>query len=198
MEASWVCCGFSHVQLFVTLWTVACQAPLSMGILQARILEWVAVPSSRGSSQRKDWTHVSYVFHTGRQAGPLPLVLLGSPSKQHLHQELASAGTPAYITLPKHFSQTVFTRQDQADQQCNLPNFRCPTLTSSGEPACWWPWWGEGDSSSLSCSVVSVSVVFTNPLISNQSWPYCRLLTELSKIIINSRFANYSSPCCFM
>ena len=30
---------------------VACQAPLSMEILQARILEWVAMPSSRGSSQ---------------------------------------------------------------------------------------------------------------------------------------------------
>ena len=30
--------------------TIACQAPLSMGILQARIVEWVAMPSSRGSS----------------------------------------------------------------------------------------------------------------------------------------------------
>ena len=30
--------------------TVAHQAPLSMGILQARTLEWVAMPSSRGSS----------------------------------------------------------------------------------------------------------------------------------------------------
>ena len=28
------------------------------GILQARILEWVAVPSSRGSSQPRDWTQV--------------------------------------------------------------------------------------------------------------------------------------------
>ena len=37
----------SCVLLFVTLWTVAHQAPLSMGILQARILEWVAMPSSR-------------------------------------------------------------------------------------------------------------------------------------------------------
>ena len=35
------------VQFFVTLWTVARQAPLSMGILQARILEWVAISSSR-------------------------------------------------------------------------------------------------------------------------------------------------------
>ena len=29
-------------------------------ILQARILEWVAVPFSRGSSQPRDWTRVSY------------------------------------------------------------------------------------------------------------------------------------------
>ena len=42
--------SLSHVQLFATLWTVALQVPLSMGILQARILEWVARPSSRGSS----------------------------------------------------------------------------------------------------------------------------------------------------
>ena len=39
--------SFSRVWLFVTLWTVARQAPLSMGILQARILEWVAMPSSK-------------------------------------------------------------------------------------------------------------------------------------------------------
>ena len=50
---------FSHAQLFATLWTVACQAPLSMGTLQARILEGVIMPSSRGSSQPRDWTYVS-------------------------------------------------------------------------------------------------------------------------------------------
>ena len=33
-------------QLFATLWTVVRQAPRSMGILQARILEGVAMPSS--------------------------------------------------------------------------------------------------------------------------------------------------------
>ena len=31
------------------------------GILQARILEWVALPSSRGSSQPRDWTQVSCI-----------------------------------------------------------------------------------------------------------------------------------------
>ena len=46
----------SVVPLFETPWTVACQAILSMGILQTRILEWVAMPSSRGFSWSKDWT----------------------------------------------------------------------------------------------------------------------------------------------
>ena len=35
----------SHVRLFATLWTVARQAPLSMGMLQQELLEWVAMPS---------------------------------------------------------------------------------------------------------------------------------------------------------
>ena len=33
---------FSHLQLIATSWTVVHQPSLSMGILQARILEWVA------------------------------------------------------------------------------------------------------------------------------------------------------------
>ena len=36
------------------------------GIRQARMLEWVATPSSRGSSQPRDQTHVSYVSCIGR------------------------------------------------------------------------------------------------------------------------------------
>ena len=41
-------------------------------ILQARILEWVAMPSSRGFSQPRDWTWVSCVSCI-RQTGSLPL-----------------------------------------------------------------------------------------------------------------------------
>ena len=41
---------FSCVWLFATLWTVSRQAPLFMGILQARILKWVAMSSSGESS----------------------------------------------------------------------------------------------------------------------------------------------------
>ena len=52
-------CMLSHfrgVWLFATLWTAACQTPLSMGILQARILEWVAVLSFSESSRSRDQT----------------------------------------------------------------------------------------------------------------------------------------------
>ena len=40
-------------------WTVACHAPVSIGILQARILEWLAMPFSRGSFQPRVRTLVS-------------------------------------------------------------------------------------------------------------------------------------------
>ena len=52
---------FSRVWLFVTLWTVARQVPLSVGILQARILEWVVISFSRSSSQLRDRTQVSRI-----------------------------------------------------------------------------------------------------------------------------------------
>ena len=46
--------------------TMDCSPPGSSvhGILQARILEWVAIPFSRRSSQSRDWTQVSCI--TGR------------------------------------------------------------------------------------------------------------------------------------
>ena len=53
-----LCLGVQGVQLFATPWTAAHQALLSMGILQARTLEWVAMPFSRGSSQPRDRTQV--------------------------------------------------------------------------------------------------------------------------------------------
>ena len=69
---------FSHVQLqlFATLWTVAHQALLSLGIPQVRILEWVAMPSSRESSKPRDWTHVCLLHW---QVGSLPVASPGKP-----------------------------------------------------------------------------------------------------------------------
>ena len=58
LYASFVLSRFSRVWLCVTLWIVARQASVH-GILQARILERVAMPSSSGSSQPRDWTRVT-------------------------------------------------------------------------------------------------------------------------------------------
>ena len=51
--------SLSRIQLFATPWTEARQAPLSTGILQERLQEWVAMPFSRGFSQPRDGTQVS-------------------------------------------------------------------------------------------------------------------------------------------
>ena len=69
--------SLSHVPLFATPWTIAHQTLLSTEILQARILEWVAMPSSRGSSQPRGRTCVSYIFCMGRRV-LYPLCHLGS------------------------------------------------------------------------------------------------------------------------
>ena len=52
----------SRVRLFATPWTV-CNLPGSSvhGIFQARVLEWVAISFSRGSSQPRDGTWVSHI-----------------------------------------------------------------------------------------------------------------------------------------
>ena len=51
-----LCCAesLSRVRLCDPMDCSPCQAPLSMGLLQARILEWVAMPFSRGSPQPRD------------------------------------------------------------------------------------------------------------------------------------------------
>ena len=69
-------CVFSHfscVQLFATLWT----GFSVRGIFQARILEWIAISSSRGSSWPRDQTHNSLCLPHW-QADSLPLCHLGS------------------------------------------------------------------------------------------------------------------------
>ena len=58
---------YVHAQLLQSFLTLCdhmdCSPPGSTvhGVLQARILEWVAVPFSRGSSWPRDWTQVSCI-----------------------------------------------------------------------------------------------------------------------------------------
>ena len=76
------CFRFKHISSFYLLFSHSvmfdffivprdCSLPSSSvhGISEAKILEWVwvAMPSSRGSSQLRDWTCVSYISCIGRQ-----------------------------------------------------------------------------------------------------------------------------------
>ena len=66
--------------LFVILWTAAYQAPLSMGILQARILKWVAMPFSRESSWLRNlirvFLHCRWIlYQLSYQGSPTALTL---------------------------------------------------------------------------------------------------------------------------
>ena len=76
-------------QLCLTLWDpMDCSPPDSFvhGILRARIQEWVAMPSSRGSSQPRDQTRVSCDsstagrFFTAELQGKPTLTVLSKPN----------------------------------------------------------------------------------------------------------------------
>ena len=82
-----------------------------MGILQARILEWVAMPSSRGSSQARDWTQVSSIdcrlilYQLSCQGSPV--------SCDHLLSKLYSClmdhfpGKPNEMNAHQHVTETL-------------------------------------------------------------------------------------------
>ena len=54
-------CRFSPVWLCVALWTIACQASLSMGFSRQGYWSRLPCPPARGSSQTRDWTQVSCI-----------------------------------------------------------------------------------------------------------------------------------------
>ena len=61
----------SRVWLFVIPWTISLPGSSVHGIFQASILEWVAISSSRGSSQSRDQTHIP-LFSDTAQMLPMP------------------------------------------------------------------------------------------------------------------------------
>ena len=74
------------VWLFVTPWTVARQAPLSMGILQARILEWISMPFPWPRDQTLVSSIAGGFLHW--QMDSLPLSHQGSPGNLGLFGQM--------------------------------------------------------------------------------------------------------------
>ena len=66
----WCVCALSIAKWCPTLYNPMDWSPPGTsvhGILQATRLDWVAMPSSRASSQPRDWTRLSYDSCIGRQ-----------------------------------------------------------------------------------------------------------------------------------
>ena len=58
-------CVFGCVWLFSTPWTVPPDSSVHE-VFQVRILDWVIISSSRGSSLLRDWTLISFISCIGR------------------------------------------------------------------------------------------------------------------------------------
>ena len=81
-DLSSLCMCVKLLQLYLILCSPVDQNPpgsFVLGILQARILEWVALPSCRGSS--RDRIQVSYISCIGRRVLYHQCYYLGSPEK---------------------------------------------------------------------------------------------------------------------
>ena len=75
------------------------------GIFQARIPEWVVMPSSRRSSWPRDRTHISYVFCIDRQ----------------VFYHLCHQGSPFMMTTKKITSENNYgTYKSQLQARCSL------------------------------------------------------------------------------
>ena len=83
---------FNHFWLFVTLLTMACQAPLSMGFSRQKYWSRLPCSSPGESSWCRDWISVPYVSCTGRRV-LYYLHHLGSPYKSIIKNKYRFGGS---------------------------------------------------------------------------------------------------------
>ena len=137
---------FSHVQLFATLWTVAREAPLSMGFSRQEC--WSGLPfPSRGIFPTQGLTPISYVSCTGRLGSspleeppgkiPPPVAHSSLFSLQHgeesmvITEQLGSprdtgwtGWSPRGIAFPADLSSCQM-QASQGREETTLPSFSC-------------------------------------------------------------------------
>ena len=97
-----VCCHFSHVRLFATPWTVACQAPLSMGF--SRQEYWSGLPCPSLGDLPNPGSNLCLLGLLHWQGSSLPLAPPGKPTCHKL--------------LPRQFKQSVLLAS--AKSKCYL------------------------------------------------------------------------------
>ena len=112
---------------FATPWTLAHQVPLSIGFSLTRILEQVAISSSRGFSQPKDRTYMPWISCIGFFTTELPGK--PSPSWYLFHYPVSSLCDSMDRSMPSfsvlHYLQGFVQIHNPLSQWCH------PTISSS-------------------------------------------------------------------
>ena len=93
---------FTCAQLFVNPWTVACQAPLSMGFFQTKILKWVAMPPPWHLPDPRSKPSLLCLLHW--QVSSLPLALPGTPTTAYIPSIFLCLGLCSFPLLSGLFS----------------------------------------------------------------------------------------------
>ena len=83
ISSSWVCVLSHSVMSDCDTLDCSPQGASFLGVLWARMLEWVAISSSRESSRPRDQTHVSCVSCIGRQ-----IFTIVPPGKPHINRSV--------------------------------------------------------------------------------------------------------------
>ena len=146
---------FSHVRLFVTPWMLCSSLGSSVhGILQARILECVAIPFSRGSSRPRDRTFVSHVSCIGRRIlyhwaiGKSPQIFpalcpeCAGVSEEETRQQDPPSLDPHWPIKysPGHVVQKMTLDVYEVKHsvlQSHPPHFKCSVASCGQVPWCW-------------------------------------------------------------
>ena len=126
--------SLSHVLLFASLWTAACQAPLFVGFSQQEYWRGLPFPHPGESSQLRDRTHVSCIsciadrFFTAEPSGsPVPCCYCYLNSKTATFPlpfphnfPLSPESSPFFLALTGLFLDTFFSRPSSGKNGMNL------------------------------------------------------------------------------
>ena len=125
--------------------SMGCSPPGSSkhGIFQARILKWVVISYSRGSSQPRDWNYVTYVFYIAGGSLPTEYIKVQFSSVKLLNcvrlcdpLDCSTSGFPVHHQLPDlaqthvHWVRDAITLQFKSKHSSVLSFLYSPTLTS--------------------------------------------------------------------
>ena len=135
-------------------------SPCVHGILQTRILEWVAISFSSASSRPRDWTHIFCVCCLGRwilyhlhhlgSPGPLgcqlklpPLCLHVFRGRQCSFREGRQLGAVCASSLPAGFLCNVLLEEwrQNYSETSDFPAVGCSAMTKDSLSPDWW--WGK-------------------------------------------------------